>query len=122
MRNSLRDHGYLFIDHSASPGIPEWMARMAGYDPALCREGKKMDVKTLCCAHCKVHVVPNPRRPNSDRATCPKCSHHYICDLCAFRASQPNYSHTPFEQTLEQALSGKLAPVPLGSPTKLLMP
>jgi hypothetical protein len=116
MRNSLRDHGYLLIDHSASPGIPDWMARVAGYDPAQCGEGKRMDVKTLCCAHCKVHVVPNPDR--KERETCPKCAHHYICDVCAFAMTQPDYIHTPYEKTVEMTLSGKFQP--LGSPRKLI--
>jgi hypothetical protein len=123
MRHTLRDHGYLFIDHGNSPGIPEWMARLAGYDPAMVKEGRRMDTKTLCCAHCKIHVVPNPQRPNSDRATCPKCSHHYICDVCAFKMTQPDYTHIPFEKTLDAALSGKPIPVPqLGSPNKLIIP
>jgi hypothetical protein len=123
MRNSLRDHGYLFVDHGNSPGVPEWMAKMAGYDPAQVREGKRMDVKTLCCAHCKTHVVPNPDRPNYDRATCPKCNHHYICDFCAFRMMQPDYIHDPYDKKVEDALSGRASPPqPLGSPTKLILP
>jgi hypothetical protein len=112
-----RDHGYLLVDHGASPGIPEWMARMAGYDPMLARGGKRFEAKTLCCAHCKVHVVPHPQR--TERASCPKCGHHYICDVCAFRMSQPDYVHSPFEQKLDHALSGKSN---LGSPAKLLTP
>jgi hypothetical protein len=113
-----RDHGYLFVDHGASPGIPEWMARQAGYDPALVREGKRYETKTMCCAHCKTHVVPAPTR-KLERAHCPKCSYHYICDACAFLASQPDYVHTPFEQKVDMALSGQ--PQPLGSPPKLLI-
>ena len=120
MRNSLRDHGYLMIDHRNSPGVPEWMSRMAGY---IAPAGKTTDMKTLCCAHCKVHVVPNPQRPNSDRATCHKCNHHYICDLCAFRMTQPDYIHDPYEKKVDLALSGKPAlPQPLGSPRQLLLP
>ena len=118
LRSSMkygRDHGTLMVDHRNSPGVPEWMARMAGYDPALSGEGKVMTTRTLCCAHCKVHVVPNPQR--TERAECPKCSHHYICDVCAFRMSQPDYSHAPYEKVVELTLSGKS---PLGSPPKLL--
>jgi len=114
----IRDQGELFIDHGNSPGIPEWMAHMAGYDPGLCREGKRMTVRTLCCAHCRTHVVPHPQR--TERETCPKCSHHYICDVCAFHMSQPDYDHTPYEKKVELALSGK--PQPLGSPPQLLTP
>jgi hypothetical protein len=111
------DHGYLLVDHGASPGIPEWMARMAGYDPALAREGKRFEAKTLCCAHCKTHVIPHPQR--TERASCPKCNHHYICDVCDFHMRQPDYVHTPFVRTVELALSGKQ---PLGSPPQLLTP
>lgn len=113
-----RDHGELFIDHSSSYGVPEWMARMAGYDPMLVKEGKKMRVRTLCCAHCKTHVVPNPLR--TERASCPKCDHHYVCDVCAFRMSMPDYVHTPYEKKVDLALAGK--PQSLGSPPKLLTP
>jgi hypothetical protein len=123
MRHTLRDHGYLFIDHGNSPGVPAWMARLAGLDPAQVAQGKRMDIKTLCCAHCKTHVIPNHKRPNSDRATCAKCGHHYICDFCAFAMTQPEYNHTPFEKKLDAALSGKPIPAtPLGSPKKLIMP
>lgn len=112
-----RDHGYLFIDHRASPGVPEWMARQAGYDPATVAEGKVFETKTLRCAHCSVHVVPNPDRTR-ERSTCPKCNHDYICDVCAFEASQPDYSHSPFEKKVDLILAGQ----PLGSPPKLLTP
>jgi len=111
------DHGYLLIDHGVSPGIPDWMARLAGYDPKALKEGKRFEAKTLCCAHCRTHVVPNPGRV-IERASCAKCNNHYICDVCAFEASRPDYSHTPFEKKVDLALSGQ----PLGSPPKLLMP
>jgi len=112
-----RDHGYLLIDHSASPGISEDLARQAGYDPALAGEGKKLEVKTLCCAHCKTHVIPHPRR--TERASCWKCDNHYICDVCDFNMRQPDYVHTPYEKTVELTLSGRAT---LGSPPKLLVP
>lgn len=115
-----RDHGYLFIDHGNSPGVPEWMARMAGYDPSAVAEGKRFEAKTLCCAHCKTHVVPNPFRV-LERSSCPKCSHHYICDTCAFEMTLPDYSHAPFEKKVDLALSGKSTPA-LGSPPKLILP
>lgn len=115
-----RDHGYLFIDHSASPGISEELARRSGYDPALVGEGKKMEAKTMCCAHCKSHVVPNPGRV-TERHSCPKCDHHYICDGCAYLMTLPDYVHTPYEKKVDLALSGKLQPQPLGSPPKLLI-
>jgi hypothetical protein len=112
-----RDHGYLFIDHTFSPGVSEEQARQAGYDPRQVREGKRFETKTLCCAHCRTHVVPAPTR-KIERASCPKCNWHYICDGCAFLASQPDYVHTPFERKVELALSGQ----PQGTPPKLLTP
>lgn len=112
-----RDHGYLMIDHRFSPGIPEWMERSAGYVPGSTREGKLLETKTMCCAHCRTHVVPNPRRI-LPRERCPKCDYHYICDMCAFEMSRPDYSHSPFEKKVDLALSGQ----PLGSPRKLLTP
>ncbi len=118
-RNSLkfgRDHGYLMVDHRASPGIPEWMAKMAGYQPEMAKEGKVFEVKTLCCAHCKTHVIPHPER--TERASCQKCGGHYICDVCEFYSRQPDYVHTPFEKKMDLTLAGQ----PLGSPSKLLIP
>jgi hypothetical protein len=112
-----RDHGYLFIDHMASPGLTEEQARQAGYDPAFVCEGRRFEGKTMCCAHCRSHVVPAPTR-KLERASCPKCNYHYICDGCAFLASQPDYVHTPFERQVELTLSGQ----PLGTPPKLLTP
>lgn len=110
--------GYLLVDHSASPGLPEDVARAAGYDPALVREGKRFETKTLTCAHCRTSVVPNKFR-KLERASCAKCGHRYICDICAFYASQPDYSHTPYEKRVDLALAGKSEP--LGSP-RLLLP
>ena len=74
-------------------------------------------IKTLrgllpICAHCKGIVVPNPQRTRA-RHSCAKCGHKYICDGCAFKASLPDYVHTPFAKVIDQHL---------GSPTKLILP
>ena len=53
-----KDMGYLMIDHRASPGLPEDVARWAGYDVKLTSEGKLWETKTLCCSHCNACVVP----------------------------------------------------------------
>jgi hypothetical protein len=74
--------GEIIIDHRASPGLPEDIARAAGYDPAHCREGKIYAQATMTCCECKCVVVKNPFRTR-DRATC-SCG-NYLCDLCAFR-------------------------------------
>lgn len=116
---TMKQMGELIIDHRASPGLPEDIARAAGYDPKLCREGKLYEVATMTCAHCKCSVVKNMFRTR-ERHFCAKCSGHYICDPCAFRASLPDYTHTPFEKVIEQhqhaALTGE------GSPPQLLLP
>lgn len=112
-----RGRGYLVVDHRFSPGLPENVAREAGYDPNLTREGKLYEIDTLTCSHCKVVVVPNPLR-KLERSKCAKCGWHYICDVCAFQASMPDYDHTPFDKKVELASSE----IALGSPPKLLMP
>jgi hypothetical protein len=89
-----RDGGYLLVDHSASPGLPDDVARAAGYDPALTREGKVFETKTLTCSHCRCTVVPNPLRTR-ERAFCFKCM-HYVCDLCGYRMTLPDYVHRPY--------------------------
>lgn len=109
----MKDGGYLLIDHRASPGLPEDIARASGYDPRQVGEGKMLETKTFTCSHCKCSVVPNPFRTR-DRATCFKCGNHYICDICHFETTLPDYSHTPFDKKAELVLSS------LGSPFKLL--
>ena len=45
--------GYLYVDHTASPGIPADLAVQLGLDPHLVREGKIFEAATLTCSHCK---------------------------------------------------------------------
>ena len=106
--------GYLMIDHRASPGITEQEARLSGFDPSHCGEGKLFEVATLTCSHCKAAVVKNPLRIR-ERPFCVQC-HHYICDICAFNASQPGYVHMPFEKRVDETIKAAA----LGSPMKLL--
>jgi hypothetical protein len=100
MRNRT---GYLLVDHSNSPGLPADVARKYGYNPELCKEGKTFEADTLTCAHCKVTVVKSHTRDpiKMPRATCAKCDHRYICDVCAFQASQPDYVHLPYEKRVQ---------------------
>jgi len=102
----MKQMGYFFLDHSNSPGLPEDIARKAGYDPKLAGEGKVFEADTLCCKHCKTHVIKNPDRTR-ERAFCRKC-YHYICDGCEWISRQPGYSHTPFEKVWEYALNPAL--------------
>lgn len=110
--------GYLLIDHTASPGLPPAIARQAGYDPAFAKEGKKLEVDTLTCAHCGTSVVPNHFRKRP-RETCIRCNHHYVCDVCAFKMTMPDYVHNPIKK-LQDTICGSDKQI-LGSPTKLLM-
>jgi hypothetical protein len=110
-----KKEGYLMIDHRASPGIPEDIARLSGYDPALCGEGKLFETATLSCAHCRGVVIKNLLRTR-EREFCMKCGGRYICDVCAFNAAQPGYVHAPFDKVLDQVLTDAA----LGSPRRLL--
>jgi len=111
--------GYLIVDHSASPGLPEDIARQAGYDPKHCGEGKTFEAATLTCAHCKIVSVKNPLRTR-ERVKCAKCAGRYICDLCAIDAQSPTYLHLPFEKLADITLDLAEKGVVLGSPQELL--
>lgn len=111
--------GYLMVDHRASPGIPEDIARWAGYDPKLTGEGKVYEVDTLSCSHCDAKVVPHPQRVRA-RAKCMECDNregHYICDGCDYLRTQPGYVHTPFKKVVDETLNSTV----MGSPTKLIL-
>lgn len=112
------DGGVIIVDHSASPGLPEDIARLAGYDPKLCTEGKIFEAATLTCAHCKTALVKNQFRIR-ERASCFKCGGQYICDYCHMKSKDPLYSHLPFEKLAEQTIRSAER---LGSPQELLTP
>lgn len=111
--------GYLFVDHRASPGLPEDVALAAGYDPKLCREGKIYEADTMACSHCPNVVLKNPLRER-ERHYCAKCSGHYICDPCAYMATLPDYVHTPFRQIIDMVKEQQAKQPQLGSPMQLL--
>jgi hypothetical protein len=82
-RSSKRSlEGEIYVDHSASPGIPEDVAVWAGLDPTLCAKGKVYESAILTCSHCQSTIVVNPARTRP-REYCSKCD-KYICDECAF--------------------------------------
>lgn len=112
----MREGGYLMVDHRASPGLPEDVARAAGYDPKFCQEGRLFEAATMTCSHCKCAVVKNPLRTR-DRHSCMKCGGHYICDGCALEASLSDYQHTPFDKVIDD----NLRQAALGSPLELLL-
>ena len=97
--------GYLRVDHRFSPGLPEDIARLSGFDPVATREGKLLEVSTLTCSHCKCAVVKNPLRARA-REYCPKCD-HYVCDLCWASMQHPDYVHMPFEKYSDLTMNGK---------------
>jgi hypothetical protein len=115
MKTLKKDGGYLFVDHGASPGLPEAVARASGYDPAFCKEGGRFEAASLTCAHCKAAVVKNPLRLK-ERAACMKCF-HYICDLCAALMSLPDYDHMPFERRVDLIVGSDKPP-----PVSLVLP
>ncbi len=93
--------GYLMIDHRASPGIPESVARAMGFDPKQMQGGKLFEADTLTCAHCKTVLMKNTLRVR-ERANCTKCN-HYICDGCHAESMGATYDHTPFQQKVDEA-------------------
>jgi hypothetical protein len=114
--------GYIMIDHRASPGLPEDVARLAGYDPKLCGEGKVFESKTMTCGHCGGSVVPNVARIRP-RASCLACDNRegrYICDGCDFLRSQPGYVHKPMVQVIDEVKERAITH--MGTPLKLLTP
>lgn len=112
-----KQQGYLMIDHRASPGLPEDVARATGLDPKLCGEGKIFEAATLTCSHCKVAMVKNPLRTR-ERGHCRKCN-HYICDGCVAKSRLPDYSHVPFEKRVQDTMALAAKGI-LGSPQSLL--
>jgi hypothetical protein len=70
--------GYMLIDNSNSPGVPDCVVVPHGLPPGA---GKiKFESATITCSHCECVVVLNPDRSRS-RGYCKKCD-HYICDAC----------------------------------------
>ncbi len=100
--------GYLWVDHRASPGLPEDVSRAMGYDPRFTREGKIFEAATLGCVHCGVHVVMNPLRTR-ERGQCSKCSWAYVCDACAVAMREPDYVHHTMAEIIQLLTSGRWA-------------
>lgn len=98
--------GYLMVDHRASPGLPPEIARLAGYDPFFCQEGKVYESATLGCCHCGGAYVKNPFRTR-ERASCIKCEGRYVCDTCDAVRALPDYVHKSFDAIAEAVNSGR---------------
>lgn len=108
-----KPEGELFVDHRASPGIPEDKARQMGYDPSQVREGSLFEAATIMCEHCHQILVKNPLRTR-ERAFCMQCGGAYICDLCDDERRKPDYVHMPFKKIVELVGSGEATVVRLG--------
>lgn len=121
MNSERSREGYLMIDHRASPGLPEDLARATGLDPKYCGEGKVFEAATLTCSHCKAVVVKNPLRTR-ERAKCARCGWHYVCDMCAAEMASPDYDHLPFEALveIERQIAQRGVVRFLGTPQELL--
>jgi hypothetical protein len=108
-----QSYGELFVDHRASPGLPEGVARRLGYDPKQTGPGKLFEAATLMCEHCHGIVITNPLR-DRERAFCRQCGGAYICDLCDDERRKPDYEHMPFRKIVDLVASGKAELVSLG--------
>lgn len=108
-----RREGEIFVDHRASPGLPEHVALAAGYVPDQVQEGKVFEAATLKCAHCQGVSIKNPMRLRA-REYCPKCEYRYVCDLCYSKTQHPDYVHMSYlkkaELELENAIRGFIGP------------
>lgn len=96
--------GWLFIDHRASPGLPEPISQRTGL---LLGEGKVAEAATLTCAHCRNVLIKNPDRTR-ERGYCAKCD-SYICDWCVAAMKEPGYVHMPFQKLVDLVKDGKVA-------------
>lgn len=103
---SKKSHeGELFVDHRASPGIPEKAAVRLGYHPTQVREGAVFEAATYSCVHCQGVVIMNPLRTR-ERAYCSKCD-QYICDGCDLARRDPDYVHHNVREIVDKVQSGK---------------
>lgn len=109
-----RSEGYLLIDHSNSPGIPEALARKWAAQGTVVKPGTgKLEAGSYTCVHCQVIVVKNPRRTRP-REVCRKCM-AVVCDRasCVLECQ-------PFDVLVEKVTSGKALQV--DPTTNLLLP
>lgn len=100
--------GYLLFDHQASPGIPRPLVERTGLAHQF-GEGKRLELATLTCGHCKTVSIKNPLRIR-ERGHCFKC-HHYVCDVCA-GALKAGGVCRPWDQVVDDLLNGK-TPTPI---------
>lgn len=118
----MAKEGYLFIDHRASPGIPEAEAIQMGLDPALVKQGKVFEAATLRCGHCMSVFVKNPLRTR-ERSHCFQCN-SYLCDGCGAAQKTTGYVHICGQEVIDKVTSGKFtlsgtSSLPVLTPTEI---
>ena len=105
----MRSGNLLTIDHSASPGLTEEIARRFGLPTEVAGEGRKLEVCTRTCCGCQQQVMLRTDR-SSPRNYCRKCD-SYMCDDCALVLKTTGV-HKSFAQVadeyLEKAANGLL--------------
>lgn len=95
MRTKRSAEGYLQIDHSVGPGIPDEL--LPAHLPP--RAGQRnFETSTFCCSHCPNQVINNPLRTR-ERGYCRKCD-SYLCDRCTAIA-QVTKECRPWEKVLD---------------------
>lgn len=105
MSSLKRFDGYLSVDHRASPGLNEELARKTGVPERHVREGGLLELSTMTCWHCGTVVVPNPLRTR-ERGYCVKCD-RYICDHCKLASLEATYVHRSFQEIVDLVQSGR---------------
>jgi|SRR6516164_7582938 hypothetical protein len=120
MTSERRHEGYIIIDHSASPGLPEDVARAAGIDPKFAGEGKVFETASLTCSHCRCVVLKNPLRQR-ERHICMKCGGHYICDLCHAKTIEPDYVHQDYFKRIDTLTERFLRGIEVSPPSPALI-
>lgn len=92
--------GYLVIDHSNSPGIPDSMAPQINALGGIAVPGSTtLELDTWTCKHCSSIVLKNPNRVRP-REVCRKCM-AVVCDKCSLWCE-------PFEKIANAIISNKL--------------
>jgi len=77
IRSKTRHEGYLLIDNSAGPGVPDSIIPDKYAHVRGLGQGKQ-EVAGYTCPHCHDVIIVNPFRKR-ERNWCKVCD-HYICD------------------------------------------
>lgn len=114
MASISRTAGYLLIDNSNSPGIPEDLAaKWAKQGTVVAPGSTKLEAATYTCPHCNAIIVIRPERTRP-REICRKCM-AIVCDRasCVLECQ-------PFDKLVDLVLAGRT--VTLDPVTNLILP